>query len=191
MNSDYFNRHYWTYYLMLEQKLLATQNYVDFDKDNYQTYSNEYALLLQAVGAELDIIFKVYCNFPAKGRKNIKDYEKYILSIFPDIGMEKVKILNSSIVLQPFKEWNKMRNSLSWWAAYNEIKHNRVNKMKSANLKNVIDSMAGVLLMEIKLFSRIVIEDNTAIIETQPRLFIPEGVNYSLVLSENGMGMSF
>ena len=55
MNSDYFNRHYWTYYLMLEQKLLATQNYVDFDKDNYQTYSNEYALLLQAVGADDEI----------------------------------------------------------------------------------------------------------------------------------------
>ena len=48
------NRNYWRYYRLLENKFLEASNYVEISKDNFFTYSNEYAMLLQSIGAELE-----------------------------------------------------------------------------------------------------------------------------------------
>ena len=39
---------------MLEKKLMTTFNYVGLSTSNFSTFSNEYALLIQSIGAELD-----------------------------------------------------------------------------------------------------------------------------------------
>ena len=54
MNRETFLRDYWAYYLMLEEKFIHTTNYVTLAEDNYGTYSNEYAALMQMIGGELD-----------------------------------------------------------------------------------------------------------------------------------------
>lgn len=41
------------------------EEYIELDWQNAGTFSNEYALLLQSIGAELDNFFKVYCGFLA------------------------------------------------------------------------------------------------------------------------------
>ena len=61
-------KHYWRYYLVLEEKFKNTLNYIELDWQNAVTFSNEYALLLQSIGAELDNFFKVYCGFAAEDR---------------------------------------------------------------------------------------------------------------------------
>ena len=63
MTRKELSRNYWRYYGMLEDKFLATVNYVELNQANFQSFSNEYALLLQAIGAELDNFFKAYCGF--------------------------------------------------------------------------------------------------------------------------------
>ena len=68
MTRKELSRNYWRYYGMLEDKFLATVNYVELNQANFQSFSNEYALLLQAIGAELDNFFKVYCGFDPTDR---------------------------------------------------------------------------------------------------------------------------
>lgn len=63
MNRQEFLNDYWGYYLMLEKKLINTFNYVELSTSNYSTFSNEYASLIQSIGAELDSFFKLYCSF--------------------------------------------------------------------------------------------------------------------------------
>lgn len=80
MTRKEFLQHYWRYYLVLEEKFKNTLNYIELDWQNAGTFSNEYALLLQSIGAELDNFFKVYCGFAAEDRKNMNDYCTFIVS---------------------------------------------------------------------------------------------------------------
>jgi hypothetical protein len=66
MTRKDFLQRYWSYYLILEEKFRITLNYVELDERNAFSFSNEYALLLQSIGAELDNFFKVYCGFSAQ-----------------------------------------------------------------------------------------------------------------------------
>ena len=74
MDREKFLRDYWAYYLMLEEKFIHTLNYVELAKENFGTYSNEYAALMQMIGAELDSFFKEYCGFASGEFKKINDY---------------------------------------------------------------------------------------------------------------------
>lgn len=65
---------YWQYYLLLEGKFVNTLQYVELRKFNYWTFSQEYELLIQAIGAELDSVFKMFCGLNAPGmRYSISD----------------------------------------------------------------------------------------------------------------------
>lgn len=57
MTRKEFLRRYWRYYLVLKEKFRNTLIYVELNDRNGAAFSNEYALLLQSIGAELD------CNF--------------------------------------------------------------------------------------------------------------------------------
>ena len=59
MTRQEFLKDYWQYYLMLEKQFVNTLQYVDLDNNNFTTFSNQYANLLQAIGSELDSFFKV------------------------------------------------------------------------------------------------------------------------------------
>lgn len=103
MTRKDFLQRYWSYYLILEDKFRNTLNYVELDERNSTSFSNEYALLLQSIGAELDNFFKVYCDFSAQDRKTINDYCSFILSDYPDIVNQKVLIPEMDIELQPYQ----------------------------------------------------------------------------------------
>lgn len=60
MNRGELTHWYWRYYLLLEKRFIETTDYVEVCEDNYRSFSNAYALLIQAIGAELDSVFKVY-----------------------------------------------------------------------------------------------------------------------------------
>lgn len=59
-HDDYvrFIKSYWSYYRELEEEFMATRKYVDFQKDNFGTYSVEFLKLYQAVCSEIDVIGK-------------------------------------------------------------------------------------------------------------------------------------
>lgn len=155
MNTQEFEKNYWRYYLMLETKFAQTLQYVTLSSDNFDTYSNEYAHLIQTVGAELDAFFKVYCGFAPLEYKNISDYAAVILQDWSDIKKQIVKA--DDISLQPFENWDERcaKQSLFWWEVFDTIKHSRVVNEKVASLKNTIYILAALYMLEMKFFKKL------------------------------------
>ena len=102
---------------MLEEKFKNTLNYIELDWQNAGTFSNEYALLLQSIGAELDNFFKVYCGFAAEDRKNMNDYCTFVLSDYSDIVNQKILIPERDMEFLPYQGWSAANpaQSLTFW----------------------------------------------------------------------------
>ena len=72
---------YWKYYIHLEQLLMNTFDFVALNKDNFGTYSNQYASILQLTGAELDAFFKAFFEIKRSNDFNIKIYIKQLIAL--------------------------------------------------------------------------------------------------------------
>ena len=79
-NHDLFRqieRDYWDYYRELEDEFIHMRKYVDFNQDNFGTYSVELLKLLQAICSEIDVIGKSMASLvksdfkPEEKRNNI------------------------------------------------------------------------------------------------------------------------
>jgi len=61
-------------------------------------------------------------------------------------------------VISPFRDWSKTGrfkkkediNNLSWWDAYTQMKHNRLENRQKATLANSVNSVGALLLAIIK-----------------------------------------
>jgi len=142
---------------MLENRFAESIEYVELHMDNYSTYSNGYALLIQAIGAELDTVFKEFCNFNTSDRKTITDYAQYILRSNPDIIDRKILLQEYDIEIQPFKNWNVNQpgQTLQWWIAFTDIKHNRYDRLKQASQENVLNMLGALYLLEMMYLKKI------------------------------------
>ena len=164
MNREEFCKHHWEYYLVLEKDFLATERYVSFELgDNYLysqtsptnvenslTFSNEYIKQYQTICSEIDVIMKSICReFGDTSANNMKDgYTPTILHNWSIIKQQKVKM--KDIELQPFLNWEQSPNYKcpDWWTPYNRVKHERVIHYKKANLKNLLNALAGLFILE-------------------------------------------
>lgn len=157
MTTKEFLRHYWHYYLVLEEKFKNTLNYVELDWENAGAFSNEYALLLQSIGAELDNFFKVYCGFSSNDRKNINDYCSFVINDYADIVNQKIQVMEHDMVFKPYQGWNETNpaQSLLFWDGFCKIKHSRYANIKMANQKNVLYALGALYLLEMKYLSKI------------------------------------
>jgi hypothetical protein len=73
-------RPHWNYFLALEKDLEGLSHYIEFCKDNLNTYSIELAHLLLSSASEIDTIAKCICSIldPKAKPKNIDQYRKII-----------------------------------------------------------------------------------------------------------------
>lgn len=161
-----FVKNYWSYYLRLESKFLETLNYVEFDKDNFSTFSFEYLNLLLSVCSEIDVVGKVIAyekNPSLKEKPNIYEWWDVIKDEFVSDGTnitEKEVLFFRKQNLTPWKGFYPDKSSKEetpfWWKAYNDVKHNRSKKLdktdltnyKAANLENVANAFAGLYILE-------------------------------------------
>ena len=58
MDSNIFYKSYWKYFLELEESLLELQRYINFEKNNWKVYSNEFIKLIEVIGSEIDVVAK-------------------------------------------------------------------------------------------------------------------------------------
>ncbi len=158
MTRQEFLKDYWQYYLMLEKQFANTLQYVDLDTNNFSTFSNQYANLLQAIGSELDSFFKVYCSYNPDDRKSISDYATFVLSDFPSVLTQEVEIINYDITIKPFDGWDATRakQSLPWWESFDKIKHSRTANKSDASLEKVLNALGGLFIIEMKYLQKIV-----------------------------------
>jgi hypothetical protein len=153
MNRNEFLINYWKYYNALEDDFIRVIRYIEILEINYQTCSDEIIKQLQAVGSEFDNICKAICGFNLKDEKNIYDYANYIFGKISDITSIEISIKNTKgIKVKPFEGWNKLKaGKLFWWKAYNKVKHNRIDNYKLGNLRNLLNALGALYLMELYL----------------------------------------
>lgn len=163
MNRDEFCRCHWDYYAVLERDFLATERYISFDLgDNYtyqsngvtdygnsMAYSTEFIKQYQAICSEIDVIMKSICTeFDNNNTSKMPEYTNEILQHWTAISQQEVTMKNIKLI--PFKDWTSAPNynPPHWWKPYNDVKHERLSNMKFANLKNVLNALAGLYILE-------------------------------------------
>ena len=145
---------HWNYYLILEDDLLRLSRFIEFSKNNFKTYSIELAHLLLASTSEIDVVLKMVCKpFNPKAR-NEKQYRSCILKNIPAFTKIKVFMNKHDLTFQPWHSWNKKKTP-TWWTAYNKVKHTRNEYYERASLRNVLYSMAGLLVTNLYLYKDI------------------------------------
>lgn len=171
MTREEFCERHWGYYLILEKDFLEIERYISFELgnnylytnaskktkaiDNSKCYSNEFIKQYQIICSEVDVVLKSICEEINVGSTadKMEDYTEEILNEWSDIVNQKVKV--RGIELQPFMNWSRkpQYKSPDWWTPYNGVKHKRLQNYKKANLKNTMNSLAGLFILE-QYFSR-------------------------------------
>lgn len=165
MNYYEFCDTFWDYYLILENDFLGTERYLYFDLGNNALYSEnvscedygnslaysvEYIKQYQAICSEVDVVLEAICKELGKNMaENMGQYTKILLNEdkWKNIVCQKVKMRN--VVLQPFEGWGlKREEKIRWWEPYNGVKHHRNERLREANLKNVVNALAGLFILE-------------------------------------------
>jgi hypothetical protein len=143
---------HWNYFLNLEQDLIVLSRYIEFSEKNYETYSQELAKVFLAASSEFDVVLKQICIIKGlnKSRPNIDDYRNTITSNLPLLCQEIVFIDRYGMELEPLERWyNTSDKNPLWWTDYNTVKHNRNEGYMKANLKNTLNSMAALALVNL------------------------------------------
>lgn len=197
-----FIRSYWNYFLELEEQLLSTKRFVDFNRSNNKTFSLEYLKLLQAACSEIDVVAKIMAerpdsDFKSQRYKSIQKWGFVLQKNFPHI--EKITVcFNRDYNITPWKNWayekyKKQNGAMgyrlidgketpAWWTAYNKVKHERTSSNKNgqsnytrANLGNLISAMAALYILETLLLSMLG-SDHTVEAHSESKLFelLPE-----------------
>ncbi len=167
MTREELNRRYWRYYLLLEKRFIQPIEYVELSESNYRAYSDVYAMLIQTIGAELDNLFKEYCNLDKAERHTISNYVREIdreesdenamnhAKLYPFRNQE-ITVKPYGIIIKPFENWDCSCpcKSLAWWEAFDAIKHNRIDNKKMANQENCLNILGALFFLEMKLLKK-------------------------------------
>jgi hypothetical protein len=138
---------HWNYFLALEADLVEVARYIEFAEPNFPTYSVELAHLLLAAGSEVDVVLKEICiHFGAERMAtSIDGYRSVIGEHMPWFMEETVHVFRFRLTLRPWADW-KSEGSPDWWRSYNKVKHERSKHFSEANLRNVLNAMAALLV---------------------------------------------
>lgn len=164
MSEEIFYKTFWATYLQIENELIAVFKYIELSTDNYKTYSSKLLKIYLQIGSEIDVCFKKYCNeLSVNDCDNMNDYKVFLDNNDVDFFDEEIIVDNRNIILKPWYELKN--NNLIWWKAYNKVKHERDNEVtiggitqlayKFANLENILNSLGGLYILLMNLFSKI------------------------------------
>lgn len=191
MTARKFLDNYWRYYLVLEKQFSDLTRYVELSLDNFSTYSIEFVHQIQSICSEIDVMMKVMSGYNSTERKCIADYAAQILPNYPDIINWEVKVRDISF--KPYDGWSASAaaSSLSWWEAYNDVKHGRDGNYKKASLENTLKSLMGLYLIEMIYFKKLAdTEGKPDVLPKESELFTITGwSNRYISLSKHAIRM--
>jgi hypothetical protein len=143
----------WFYFLSVEKDFAKTLDFVQLDKANFKTFSNEYAKLLLLVGSEVDVVAKMLCDRLGANAKNINEYRNVLTAAFKGMHDAEVEVARYSMKLKPWAAWNPaVAKSPTWWNSYNNVKHERDKNFPEANLENTLNALCGLLVLLLYYF---------------------------------------
>jgi len=76
---------------------------------------------------------------------NIFDFYRELENQLELAKTSSLVLTSPPIILRPFKDWNDTApNKMSWWIAYNRLKHDRFKWGKEANLLYTLNAICGL-----------------------------------------------
>lgn len=146
-------------YLCIEKELKDIFNFIEPCEQNVKAFSFElYSLLLRAC-TEVELNCKLILTsngYTKSGNFNMCDYKNIEKS--SKISLYKISISNwrynnadgshyyDKKILYPFHNF-ALNKSPSWYSDYNDVKHNREDNFEKASLENVLNAVAGILIL--------------------------------------------
>ena len=156
------NSLYWNVYQNLEREVLAIADVIHIDDNQVNTYSMKIADLLVRTVTEVESISKDLYRLNG-GSENVCgkylhfDYVclKYLNQIW---GLSKKKVFLSSpsfylenkeyLDLTPLVDAEKGKQNV-WLDAYQAVKHDRANNLKKGSVKNLLQALAGLFVLNV------------------------------------------
>ena len=143
--------------------MIELSEYVEINPKNYAAFSNQFISMYLMICSEIDSVADEICCLlgvtDKKERFGINNKITKILENYNNLRNWKctVKISYEPIFLVPFAKFDDNTSS-DWWQSYNKVKHFRAEKdekghynYESANLKNILSSLAALYLLIFKM----------------------------------------
>jgi hypothetical protein len=139
---------HWNYYLALDSDLMNVSRYIEFTGANFGTYSIELAHILLASSSEVDVLAKAICHHlkPKRSAANITQYRQIITTSLDGFSHQVVLVPRFALTLQPWSNWADAE-SPDWWRGYNDVKHHRDEHFPDASLKNALNSLGALFIV--------------------------------------------
>lgn len=119
--------------------------FIEPHTSNENVFSHRIYELLLRTCTEVESCCKGILLANGHAANNMEDYKK--IEQVTHLSGYTVQYSNwspSHYSIQPFASW-ATGGSLSWYKAYNDVKHNRWQNFTLANLKNLLDAISGLL----------------------------------------------
>ena len=156
------NNLYWNVYRNLEREVLAIADTIHVDDEQINVYSMKIADLLVRSATEVESISKelYYLNGGPKSKTGKYPYfdSDCIKFLNQKWGLDKKKVFLSSpyfyvenkeyIELTPLNNAGE-KHANQWLNAYQAVKHDRANSLEQGNVKNLLQAMAGLFILNI------------------------------------------
>lgn len=148
--------HHWNYFFCFEEDIANLSRWIEFSQENESVYSIELARLLMTATAECDVVAKALCRAidPRSRASSINAYQAQLLSQYPQLSEAEIAIPRFGKTLHPWDNWRTPDTPPGWWSANNRIKHHRAEHFRDANLKNVLNAVAGLMVLLVLLYGR-------------------------------------
>ena len=161
------NNLYWSVYKNLEKELLETARHIHFCDDQLSVYSMRIADLLVRTCIEIEALSKeLYKSLggdmdpkEADGAQRTLYFDTDCLKLLEDnwiISKKEVMIscpdfyFRNYRTLSPLnKSYKRGTSGSKWKQAYQAVKHDRYNNLKAGNIRNLIEAMAALYLLNI------------------------------------------
>lgn len=142
--------HYIRAYELIQKDLIELFDYVEPDDRNLPTYSFRIHELFVRTCIELEANFKAILKengYQKSGNWNISDYRKIQASHFLSDYQVKLPLWRTGTkVLTPFQDWTS-NGKPTWYQEYHAAKHDRHSSFAKANFENLLNSVAGLVVV--------------------------------------------
>ena len=151
MNRTDFINIFWSRYMMIERDFIHLSEYVKIDERNYSTFSNEILKQILLFNVEFENLLHQMAMELGVESGTMANYKTMLFNTlhWDSIVNQKVKVLNTNIELEPYKEWSQIGHGVFWWSAYGELKHDMIANYTKGNLKVLLYSLAALYILEL------------------------------------------
>jgi hypothetical protein len=139
---------HWQFFESVDDELHSLSRTIEFCRENFPTFSVHLSRLYLSVCSEIDVVAKLLCArvSPTETPRNIDDYRALVTPHFPNFSRMGTEMPSHGLSFQPWLPWASDTNP-QWWRSHNDVKHERSKHYRDANLGNVLESTAGLLIL--------------------------------------------